>query len=942
MAQLIIEGISTVNADTPTWLGVNIPRSEDTDLIYRRNHISSINTQGYMLQAGDENVGANNNNLDGAIIQGNKLVWGGTPSLSIITHGIFTGYNINAVIKYNYLDGVPMGIIRKSNGMTDTTGVVAYNIIKNGKPGIVVKGMNGVRIYNNTLYSSLTSAVCNRALVEVYDNDNPVATSAGAKIKNNIFYTVYKGINSIWLGNTGCIGGFECDYNIYWCEEGDHLPTFNYLGSVYTWAQWRALGYDAHSIVVNPNFFDTTKFVPQARLDYGTNLGTVATIGLNISATWDLNRDITHQLQLGTWQVGARIYGTATDIGGDYYLANWGSDTLGNGSFNNPWFSLTRLWSAVSAGATCYMRGGTYNYSSAQILTGKNGTSANYIRVLAYPNETPNLSKTPTFTYPGWPATLIRVTGSYIHFRGWEISYAEQTTTNNLGGFTGYFLHNSIIELFNVHHCGGGLQLLSAGDNLILNSDFHHNYDPYDRAHPYPDPLYDPYGDADGLGIQDDGYGTETIVRGCRFWCNSDDGIDLWYSSKKVTLDGCWSFWNGYSDNGITPYDDPLTVGYDGDGNGFKLGPCVPPPYTGHELEQLRTVKNCLASHNRAGGFNMNATYCRIKLFNNVSCFNQQAGFLYFDWGTAINEVKNNISYGNISGNSQFKATDILDHNTFLYTGAYNTAYYITAADFKSIDPTGLDGPRQADGSKPLLDFLHLSETSDLRNGGVSLGGENDYDGDGFGWNILPSLGSFEFIGEQGVGVRKQTTVLHSVPSTPIFVRDIPDWLTVWNDNDGVRVYSGDSIASGTTLSLYPNSMNNIGATRDADILLEDNTPSEDSYILRVSQRGNINPVVVVFVIDGEVHEMEITNTAGNNIAGYTYVTFQFFIMHPDYGSGGSFPLQYEFLKNGISNGTGTMDVYNYSLINTGDHMATPSAPGDQIVILLWENPKPT
>ena len=34
---------------------------------------------------------------------------------------------------------------------------VAYNIIKDPGIGVVVKGMNGVRIYNNTFYNSLTA-----------------------------------------------------------------------------------------------------------------------------------------------------------------------------------------------------------------------------------------------------------------------------------------------------------------------------------------------------------------------------------------------------------------------------------------------------------------------------------------------------------------------------------------------------------------------------------------------------------------------------------------------------------------------------------------------------------------------------------------------------------------------------------------------------------------
>ena len=155
--QLLIENQNLVYDGVPGWTGYNITRTTDTDLIFRNNYLSSDNISGYMLIAGDEVVGPYNNNLDGAIIEHNYFDWNGAPLTSIITHGVFGGYNIGFSVKYNYLDRVPMGIIRKSNGMTDTGGIVAYNIIKDPKPGVVCKGMNGVQIHNNTFYSSLNT-----------------------------------------------------------------------------------------------------------------------------------------------------------------------------------------------------------------------------------------------------------------------------------------------------------------------------------------------------------------------------------------------------------------------------------------------------------------------------------------------------------------------------------------------------------------------------------------------------------------------------------------------------------------------------------------------------------------------------------------------------------------------------------------------------------------
>jgi len=158
---LIIREQEFVDTETGTSQGVNIPRTERTLFQFLNNSLTSLNSFGYMLQAGDENPGETNNNLDGEIILGNKFMWNGTDETSM-THALFTGYNIDVVIKYNYLLNTPNGIQRKSNGMTDVNGVIAYNILKNPKLGVAVKGINGIRIFNNTFYSDKTTEQTSR------------------------------------------------------------------------------------------------------------------------------------------------------------------------------------------------------------------------------------------------------------------------------------------------------------------------------------------------------------------------------------------------------------------------------------------------------------------------------------------------------------------------------------------------------------------------------------------------------------------------------------------------------------------------------------------------------------------------------------------------------------------------------------------------------------
>jgi uncharacterized repeat protein (TIGR02059 family) len=308
---LTIEGQTYTNSDD-TWVGVNIPRAVPTALTFKNNSISSVNQNGYMLQAGDEGVAATNNNLTGEIITGNKFIWNGT-DMKCITHGLFAGNNINAVIKYNYLDHVPMGIIRKSaSNMSNTDGGVAYNIVKSGAVAINVKGMSNVYIYNNTLYTDRTTSETWRGLIDIYTNTDvsPISVSHGTKIFNNIFYTKYQ-TYCIQIDDAESLTGLESDYNIFYCESG--TPLFDYCGSAKTFAQWQALGYDAHSVVINPNFIDFISFVPTVRLDYGTDIGSTWKDGLSINARWGTT-DPAKTAQNGKWQVGAVIHAAPVEV----------------------------------------------------------------------------------------------------------------------------------------------------------------------------------------------------------------------------------------------------------------------------------------------------------------------------------------------------------------------------------------------------------------------------------------------------------------------------------------------------------------------------------------------------------------------------------------------------------------------------------------------------
>jgi hypothetical protein len=306
--ELTISGQITTSYITGFWGGVNIPRAVPTKFTFRNNSITSVNSSGYLLQAGDEGVLPSNNNLDNELITGNILSWNGIPDQAVITHGLFLGYNINSIVRYNYLQNVPYGIIFKSGtdagvNMTFTSGGCAYNICRNGKLAGRVKGINGVKFYNNTFYSGDGKGWYLLLVTGNADRAIP-SPSTGTKIFNNIFYSTIR-IPMIEI-ESGCLTDFESDYNVYWCSAGE--PLFNIDGVNLTWAQWRARGYDAHSVIIDPHFKDTIQLVPSVRLDYGKNLGADWQTGLSASAIWTPGLSPETKDQNGNWQAGAHVY----------------------------------------------------------------------------------------------------------------------------------------------------------------------------------------------------------------------------------------------------------------------------------------------------------------------------------------------------------------------------------------------------------------------------------------------------------------------------------------------------------------------------------------------------------------------------------------------------------------------------------------------------------
>ncbi|MEO5769727.1 MAG: MYXO-CTERM sorting domain-containing protein, partial [Polyangia bacterium] len=407
-----------------------------------------------------------------------------------------------------------------------------------------------------------------------------------------------------------------------------------------------------------------------------------------------------------------------------YYVAPTGNNS-NPGTIDQPFATMARGQQAAAAGDTVYLRGGTYKFVSGTdanaIMLNKSGTSGNPIKYWAYQTEVP------VFDFSGMTAlariTGIRVTASWVHLKGLEVKLVPQniTTQNESWGIYNDGGDSNVYEMLNLHHnMGPGFFLGSGGHNLILNCDSHHNYDPKSKA-----------GDgenADGFGCHPKAGDVGNVFRGIRAWWNTDDGYDSINAFESCLVENSWAWLNGYlPDKMVEPMRDPSLP--PGNGNGFKLGgygingtnsPASPPRHT---------IRFSVAFLNRFAGFFANYHTAGNYYYNNTGFKNVESDFNMLGLNNVNRSVlRNNVAYGP-SPTANLTGTDNASNS-------WNLPVQVTEADFQSISTMGMDGPRQADGSLPVVPFMRLQPDSDLIDKGMNIG--FPFSG------MAPDLGAYE------------------------------------------------------------------------------------------------------------------------------------------------------------------------------------------------------
>jgi hypothetical protein len=369
----------------------------------------------------------------------------------------------------------------------------------------------------------------------------------------------------------------------------------------------------------------------------------------------------------------------------ELFVATDGND-LNDGAIETPFQTVSKALEEVQAGDVILLRGGMYD-CRATIKINTGGRADKPMALWAYPDELPVLD----FRYAGSGSRGIELSGSFWHLKGLVIQHAGDN------GVIVYGADNHLEQIVARYNGDSGIQLhTGAAHNLVEDCDSYSNYDANNHGE-----------NADGFAAKFTLGEGNTFV-GCRSWGNSDDGYDLWEAGSGVTLVDCWAFRNG-----VNTWGDKA---FAGDGNGFKLG----------HGGGAHVLIACIAYDHPNNGIDVNGNVTGVTIYNCTCVANQGPNF-YFDEDSDIHVMRNNLSYLG---------------SAVVYAGiddTYNSwnGFRIKAEDFLSLDPNGIDGPREADGPLPILPFLRPAPRSALIDAGIDVG--LPYQGQ------APDLGAFEF-----------------------------------------------------------------------------------------------------------------------------------------------------------------------------------------------------
>ena len=417
------------------------------------------------------------------------------------------------------------------------------------------------------------------------------------------------------------------------------------------------------------------------------------------------------------------LFISLTLSGATYYVTTTGSNSNSGTSIGTAWATWQYGMTHVNAGDILYIRAGTYivmyssNYGVSINSTsgrGSNGTAGSHILVSAYPGDANPvldcsgltgggehdgvlIENTQYWDFTGLTVINTKARGSGQPAPGWTLSNCSHITLNQC------ILHDN----------DNGFVSYWGNDVHYINCDSYHNGETS---------LY--FGNNGFYGCVKGG-GT-TYWYGCRSYLNGQDGFDSFAQNGGdgfLYWDKCWAFSNA------TWY---------GASSGFKQGLSGVAPTT---TNPMRILTNCIAADMPCGYDESqdpeaekhaysypHAMYNCISYGNDVAFAFDVAGGIDGKENTDI--IKNCISYSDKYVSYIGFGHNTVDHNSW-------NIRTMTSGDFQSTDISQLSASRQADGSLPVMTFLHLTTSaSPFIDAGADVG--LAYAGKG------PDIGAFE------------------------------------------------------------------------------------------------------------------------------------------------------------------------------------------------------
>jgi hypothetical protein len=290
------------------------------------NYIIDYATGTHVLSVGTEETGAGDNQIQNCIIENNTVLCYRyfDASQSIITHSLYVGFQRDAIIRYNYINGGGINIIYKGSTGTDSTGTAAIygNVSIDGYAnGIMIKAVEGVLVYNNTIWNeNAIRSATNQHSIYLLPNlggDDP----ENCVIKNNIIVDVSTNATTHLIFLAASITGDDVltfDYNVMYSANGFYGWRTDERDA--TFAEWQALGYDANSTELTSGQA-AALFEDTSNEDWSLASGSEAIgAGETLAATYDDDLDsttdwgdsstlpvIVTKQQTAPWDVGAYV-----------------------------------------------------------------------------------------------------------------------------------------------------------------------------------------------------------------------------------------------------------------------------------------------------------------------------------------------------------------------------------------------------------------------------------------------------------------------------------------------------------------------------------------------------------------------------------------------------------------------------------------------------------